>query len=228
MKKEDRLAWKLHIDATNDQFEAKEICLGPWTSYSMVHDPKHMCFVLSRYKFCSRMLFGKNNVLEVGCGDGFGVPIMAQSVKKLHCIDWEERNIAGNFQRYDFLKNVSFECLDITETSPRGFYDAAINIDVLEHLEPEREDIFMNNICSTLVPSGVLIIGTPNKTASIYATKRSESQHINLKTGSDMRELMEKHFENCFIFSMNDEIVHTGYEAMAHYLFGIGVGLKTK
>jgi len=38
---------------------------------------------------------------------------------------------------------------------------------------------------------------------------------------------MDKYFENSFIFSMNDEVVHTGYEPMAHYLFGMGVGLKT-
>ena len=29
-----------------------------------------------------------------------------------------------------------------------------------------------------------------------------------------------------FIFSMNDEIVHTGFYPMAHYLFGIGIGVR--
>ena len=56
---------------TEEQFIAS-VPLGPWTSYSLLNDPKHMCFVLARYKFCSKMLEGKAKILEVGCGDGFG------------------------------------------------------------------------------------------------------------------------------------------------------------
>ena len=40
-----------------------------------------MAFVLSRYKFLAKMLNDKTNVLEVGCGDGFGAPIIAQKQK---------------------------------------------------------------------------------------------------------------------------------------------------
>jgi len=228
MKKEDqRLSWKLHLEATKEQFSAEEVCLGPWTSYSLMHDPKHMCFVLARYKFCSKMLAGKQRVLEIGCGDGFGIPLIAQTVKQLHCIDWDDRNIKGNQRRLHFLKNVTYESLDICVTPPKGTFNAAFSIDVLEHLEPALEDDFMKNTCSVLTSSGMCIIGTPNLMASVYATRRSESQHINLKTADSLRELMDKYFENCLLFSMNDEVVHTGYYNMAHYLFAIGVGKRT-
>ena len=59
IKKELRKAWNLHLESTHDQFAQEEIKLGPWTSYSLVNDPKHMAFVLSRYKFCAKMLEGK-------------------------------------------------------------------------------------------------------------------------------------------------------------------------
>ncbi len=226
MQKKDRLAWKLHNQATKDQFSTKQVQLGPWTSYSMIHDPKHMCFVLSRYKFCSKMLKDKKRVLEIGCGDGFGIPIMAQAVGHLHCIDWEPRNIKGNAQRYPFIKNVSYQCLDASRETIDGQYDACFHIDVLEHLEPKQEKGFMENTCKALVDAGVLVVGTPNKAAARYATKRSSSQHINLKTEESLRCLVQKYFKNCFIFSMNDEVVHTGYSKMAHYLFAIGVGKK--
>ena len=36
-------------EGTDYQFEQEELSLGPWTSYSLVHDPKHMAFVLARY-----------------------------------------------------------------------------------------------------------------------------------------------------------------------------------
>jgi hypothetical protein len=41
-----------------------------------------------------------------------------------------------------------------------------------------------------------------------------------------LKALLDIYFENSFIFSMNDEVVHLGYYPMAHYLFGVGVGKK--
>jgi len=224
--KNDREAWNLHIEATVDQFKTTEIHLGPWTSYSLIHDPKHMAFVLSRYKFCAKMLSGKLKVLEVGCGDGFGIPIVAQSVGELACIDWEIRNIEGNKRRLAHLKNVTFEVGDISVKPPTEKYDAIFNIDVIEHLEPEYEKRFIENMVLSLIDSGVMIIGTPNETASQYATFRSDHQHINLKNADSLKALLDIYFENSFIFSMNDEVVHLGYYPMAHYLFGVGVGKK--
>ena len=222
----ERKAWNLHIEATIDQFKTPEVSLGPWTSYSLMHDPKHMAFVLSRYKFCAKMLSGKSKVLEVGCGDAFGAPIVAQSVGSLDCIDWEPRNIEGNKRRLSHLTNVSFEVGDISTKSPSSRYDAIFNIYVIEHLEPEYEKSFIENMNAALTNSGILIIGTPNETASKYATFRSDHQHINLKNADSLKNLLDLYFENSFIFSMNDEVVHLGYYPMAHYLFGVGVGKK--
>ena len=32
---------------------------------------------------------------------------------------------------------------------------------------------------------------------------------------------------NVFVFSMNDEVVHTGFHKMANYVFAIGAGKKS-
>jgi 2-polyprenyl-3-methyl-5-hydroxy-6-metoxy-1,4-benzoquinol methylase len=219
-------AWDRHLEGTDYQFATKCLELGPWTSYSLLHDPKHMCFVLSRYKFCAKLLEGKQSVLEIGCGDGFGLPIVAQSVGHLDCIDWDERLILDNKKRLGHLKNVQFRHLDLNREVPAQKYDAAFSIDVLEHLDPDAEPTLMMNTCLCLEPDGILIQGTPNITAQQYASPQSASQHINLKSHLTLRELLQRYFKNVFIFSMNDEVVHTGYGAMAHYLFGVGVGLK--
>ena len=68
--------------------------------------------MLSRYKFVAKMLEGKDSVLEVGCGDGFGIPIVAQSVNTLYAIDWEERFIKDNAGR---LGGGSRQCKVYTE-----------------------------------------------------------------------------------------------------------------
>jgi 2-polyprenyl-3-methyl-5-hydroxy-6-metoxy-1,4-benzoquinol methylase len=203
--------------------------LGPWTSYSMIHDPKHMCFVLSRYKFVSKMIYGKKKILEIGCGDGFGFPIIAQVADEVHGVDRYDWLLQGNRERLNFLKDKSkFFNLDLVKEVPEEKYDAIFSIDVIEHLEPKDEKKFLENSIKGLKNDGLYIIGTPNISASQYATDRSRVQHINLKNHEELRTILNKYFINGFIFSMNDEVMHTGYYPMAQYLFAMGVGVLNK
>lgn len=227
-EKKELSAWELHSAAVTPQFECPEISLGPWTSYSLIHDPKHIGFVLARYKFCAKMLQDKDFVVEIGCGDGIGIPIIAQAVKHLHCVDWDIRNIEGCARRLKHLKNVTYQHIDLNKETLAFKADAVYWIDVIEHLEPSREDLFMKRICSFLKPEGVLITGTPNVTANVYASKRSSMQHINLKSLDELQQLTLKYFVHSFPFGMNDEILHTGYGSMCHYIWSIGAQVQSK
>jgi cyclopropane fatty-acyl-phospholipid synthase-like methyltransferase len=213
---------------TDHQFLQEEILLGPWTSYSLVHDPKHMAFVLARYKFCAKLLEGKEHVLEVGSGDGFGLPIIAQTVGKVTCLDWDARLLEGNQRRLPHLDNVEYLEIDLNERAPDVRADAAFSIDVIEHLEPQQESAFFEHVVECLTPSGVLITGTPNATAFEHASAQSRAQHINLKTQESLRALMENWFENVFCFGQNDEVVHTGYSSMCHYIWTVAVGRRDR
>ncbi len=207
--------------------------LGPRMSYSMMNDPKHILFVLARYKFCSKILSGSGNILEMGCGDAFGSAIVGQTVDKLHCIDIEPHLIRDNNMRYNRYKkrfgaflNIEFSNMDMINTIPDRKYDALYAIDVWEHLSPETEDIILDNVCKCLKKNSKIIIGTPNIEAAKYASEPGASPHVNLKSHKTLKQLLDKKFETSMIFSMNDEIVHTGFDKMAHYLFGIGITLK--
>jgi len=189
-------------------------------------DPKHLVFVLSRYKFCAKLLQGKTSALEVGCGDAFGSPIVAQAVKHLFCVDCESKLIEGNKERLSALRNIEFHTMDMIGIVTDRVFDAAFAIDVIEHIKPEEEDIFVTNICRCLTKDAILVIGTPNSEANRYATEPGASPHINLKSHITLKQLIDRFLVNSFIFSMNDEVVHTGFYPMAHYLFGIGIGVR--
>ena len=212
--------------ASAAQFDTGCLSLGPWTSYSVLHDPKHLCFVLARYKFCSKMLQGKNDILEIGCGDAFGITVVAQGARYVLGVDVDDRLITNNSERLKPIKNLEFRNLNICDEVPTRTFDGIYSVDVIEHLDPPLEERFMGNTRACLKPDGVCIIGTPNITANKYATPRSRIQHINLKGHKELRALLDKYFVNGFMFSMNDEVVHTGYYPMAHYLFAVGVGVK--
>ena len=104
--------------------------------------------------------------------------------------------------------------------------NAAISLDVIEHIPQKSEKLFIDNIVSSLSDQGVLIVGTPNITANEYASPVSKAGHINLKSADTLKNLLFQSFHNVFIFSMNDELVHTGYSPMAHYLLVMGVGVR--
>ena len=91
---------------------------------------------------------------------------------------------------------------------------------------PSRIDIFLNSILRNLKKDGFCIIGTPNITASKYACKASKIGHINLFDAERLKKLLLKKFNNVFIFGMNDEVVHTGYYPMCHYLFALACNRK--
>lgn len=219
---------KIYEEANREYFAAEEISLGPWTSYSLIHDPKHMCFAISRYKFCSKMLARKKTIMEVGSGDGFGLPILAQVAEKIIAVDWDKRLLDGNARRLGHLKNVEYIHMDLNKKGefPDIEVDAAVAIDVLEHLDPATESNFLENTIRCLKPNGVFMIGTPNKTAEKYASYWVSKQHINLKSMESLCEITERYFENVFMFGMNDEVVHTGYDPMCHFIWSVGVGVK--
>jgi len=201
--------------------------MGPTASHVFRTDPRRLGILLARYKFCAKMLTGKTHVLEAGCGDSFGTNIVLQEVAAVHGIDFDPVFVdwcRDQAEREGL--NATYEVVDLTVDRPTGEFDGAYSLDVIEHIEREREDRFMENLCAAMRPSGVVLIGTPNETASPYASEWSQRGHINLKGHVELRALMERYFENVFLFSMNDEVIHTGFSPMAHYLFAMGVGIR--
>jgi len=201
--------------------------LGLMTNQAWHDDPRHLVFTLSRYKFVAKMLADRNHVLEVGCGDAFGTRIVAQAVRQLTATDFDPVFVADVNRRMD--PRWRFECLehDMLKGPFAGRYDAAYALDVIEHIRPEDEHTFVGNITRSLAPHGALILGCPSLQSQAYASPPSKAGHVNCKTGDSMRELLSRHYYNVFVFSMNDEVVHTGYTPMAHYLLGLACSPRT-
>jgi 2-polyprenyl-3-methyl-5-hydroxy-6-metoxy-1,4-benzoquinol methylase len=189
-------------------------------------DPRRFMIVLARYKFVAKMLSGRERVLEVGCGDAFGTRIVQQEVKSVCAIDFDPVFVSEVNERME--PKWKFDCIvhDMLSGPVPGGFEAAYSLDVIEHIPASDEDQFMGNIAQSLTGLGVCIIGTPSLESQAYASAGSKAGHINCKSAAQLRALMNRFFQEVFIFSMNDEVVHTGFYAMAHYLFALGVGKR--
>jgi 2-polyprenyl-3-methyl-5-hydroxy-6-metoxy-1,4-benzoquinol methylase len=165
----------------------------------------------------------------VGPGDGPGLPILSQAVDHVYACDWDNRLIEGNQRRLHGFKNITHICRDLNKQDIEiANIDAAVTVDVIEHLDPTQEDVFLQRICKTLHPNSIMIHGTPNIEANKHASSQSKAQHINLKSYDSLRELSEKYCINTLMFTQNDECVGTGFPGMAHYLWCVGVGIRGK
>lgn len=212
----------LNDSANRMMLEAKDNVgiqkFGLMSNFAWYDDPKRLAFHFARYKFVGKMLSGKEHVLEVGCADAFGTRVVVQEVKNLLAIDIEPAFIHDVNERMCDKWHFQAKVHDILESPVPGSFDAAFSLDVLEHIPQDKEDQFIQNIVDSLNETGVAIIGMPSLESQVYASKTSKEGHINCKSGMDFKMLMEKYFHNVFLFSMNDEVVHTGYHKMAHYL----------
>ena len=194
---------------------------GLMSNYVWNDDPKRVTFLLSRYKFVSKMFSGSKRVLEIGCADAFGTRIVRREVENLTAVDFDPIFIEDAAASADERWPITFLVQDVLKGPVPGDFDAAYSLDVIEHIAPSDESQFISNISKSLSATGKLIIGSPSLESQVHASPASKAGHVNCKSGPGLKVLMEKFFHNVFIFSMNDEVVHTGYTPMAHYLFAL-------
>lgn len=215
---DDHEVWQRVRAHESVQNEDDSFILGPSTTSSLLEDPKHLLFTLARYKFAAKLLGDHRDldVLEVGCSEGLATRLLAQAARSVVAVDFDAAAI--DWARRQGVDRVQFHHADFRRAS-LGRFDAAVSIDVIEHCARDQEVQFVRNLHRHLRPHGFCIVGTPNRSASQYASQLSELGHINLFDAPRLTALFREHFHNVFLFGMNDEVVHTGFAPMCHYLF---------
>ena len=218
----ERAAWRRVEDLLGND----RLLLGDHWSYNLADDPKRLAFVLSRYKFAARLIGRNRKVLELGCSEGLAGVILAEFAEHYTGVDSDHEAIVSARRNWDPARFTFHE--DDFLGKSYGQFDAVVSMDVVEHIEPAFEQQFFLALWQNLTPSGIGIIGTPNLTSSPYASPVSLANHINLFDAARFRSTLTRYFERVFIFGMNDEVVHTGFLPMAHFLIGVGCCKRKK
>ncbi|MGO9607174.1 MAG: class I SAM-dependent methyltransferase [Candidatus Binataceae bacterium] len=195
--------------------------LGLMTNQVWHDDPRRLGILLARYKFVAKMLSGNRHVGEVGCGDAFGSRVVLQEVEKLTVYDFDPVFIEDIRSRFSARWPFDAFAHDILSGPLPQRHDGIYSLDVLEHIPPQKEHVYLANLRDSLTPDGVFIVGSPSLESQLYASSQSKTGHVNCKSGSEMKKLLQSYFNNVFLFSMNDEVVHTGFSPMAHYLLAV-------
>lgn len=203
--------------------------LGSMATNRWRSDSKLLGVTLSRYKFVSKMFRNFESVLEIGAADAWYSRVVFNEVKKLTLSDFDKIWL-DDFKSQEIYSESDTEYLihNFVDSELDSVFTGIYALDVLEHVLPSDQSNFLSHVCASLETHGVAIFGMPSMESQMYASEASKTGHVNCQSGDELKENLEKHFENVFIFSMSDEVVHTGFTPMAHYLLALCVNPKLR
>lgn len=219
---------KLYDRELNFFKEKKFTKFGPISNYKFFNDPQYLIFQLSRYKHICRLFDDKISCLEVGCGDGIGLPILSYYYKNVLATDISDKFIKYAKILNKYKKNIKYLNNDFVK-GPIKFktkYDIATCFDVISSISKKNEKIFIKNIIQNLKLDGSLIVGTMNKLSTSYSKKDSLLGQKNFKTYDEIKKLLSNFFKTVIVLSVNDETIHTGKRENANYFIAIGFIVK--
>jgi SAM-dependent methyltransferase len=99
------------------------------------------------------------DVLEAGCGEGYGADLIADVARRVIGLDYDEATVAHVRARYP---RVDMRHGNLAELPlPDGSVDVVVNFQVIEHLWDQPQ--FVAECLRVLRPSGLLLMSTPNR-----------------------------------------------------------------
>ncbi len=156
------------VDTLNRLGPAAGARLTRYTGKSrhVVH-PKHLVDIPWHHWYLDH-LTGSDAVLDVGCANGVHTTAAARRARRVVGVERDRTQlaIAADTVHRLALDNVDLVALDVTRPLPfrDGTFDAALFLDVIEHLEPRVAVV--REIARVLRPGGRLCVSAPNRETS--------------------------------------------------------------
>jgi len=130
---------------------------------------------VSRYSFARHWASG-SRVLDLGCGCGYGVQLLAEVAstvlgvdRSAEAVDWARRTCHA--------PNASFEIRgDLGRGLDAGAFDLVTCFELIEHLDRDDQAKLLRSISRLLSPGGVALVSTPNP--AFTATYGSNPYHL--------------------------------------------------
>jgi 2-polyprenyl-3-methyl-5-hydroxy-6-metoxy-1,4-benzoquinol methylase len=167
---------------------------------------------LARYNFVIRTINDKDkNVLDFGCGTGYGTKVLREHFKKVDGFDVVDEKDLGIFEQRGIITD--FNALK------NGHYDVVTCFEVIEHLDQPTQVDLMTRLHNLISENGTLFISTVRK-MDPPPTLNRQQEHIRELTYNELFDYCQKHFHNVYTFGQIDQIISTFYyENMYHFVF---------
>jgi SAM-dependent methyltransferase len=98
-------------------------------------------------------------VLEAGCGEGYGADLIAGIARRVVAVDYDEAAVVHVRSRYARVQVMQANLAQLP--MPDASVDVVVNFQVIEHLWDQAQ--FVSECARVLRPSGLLMVSTPNR-----------------------------------------------------------------
>lgn len=99
------------------------------------------------------------DVLEAGCGEGYGADLIASVARRVVAVDYDAATVAHVGARYPRVEVVEGNLAALP--LPDASVDIVVNFQVIEHLWDQPQ--FVAECARVLRPGGLLLMSTPNR-----------------------------------------------------------------
>jgi SAM-dependent methyltransferase len=150
---------------------------------------------LKRYDFAKSYCDGVD-VLDAGCGVGYGTAHLAEAAAKVVGVDLSEDAIS--YARAHYARpRTSFEVMDVTALAfPEASFDVVCSFETLEHLrEPPHA---VREAARVLRAGGVYVVSTPR--ADRTCSSPDNPFHEVEYSPADFATLLREHFETVELY----------------------------
>jgi GT2 family glycosyltransferase/SAM-dependent methyltransferase len=154
---------------------------------------------LHRYRFAADVCTGKR-VLDLGCGDGYGVAMLAERAARVVGLDIDGRCIERCRRRYkgDELEFLLGTGLDMHALDSHSF-DAVVCFEVIEYLA--EHGLLLDEIRRVLRPDGLLLLSTPERRVHTDILGREHQYHVKQLSRQEILSLLEERFGHALILA---------------------------
>lgn len=149
--------------------------------------------------------FVKGSLLEVGCGQGRGVEILAPHTERYVALERRGSIVEQLKKKYP---QIEFRQVAVPPFSgiPDNSFDTIVSFQVIEHIKDDRS--FLREIHRTLKPGGKALITTPN----IKKSLSRNPWHVREYTADQLYRLASEFFDK-----ITARGIHGNEKAMAYY-----------
>jgi SAM-dependent methyltransferase len=142
--------------------------------------------LLKAYYLAKPYIAGR--VLEVGCGEGRGVELLAPLGSSYTAIDKIDSVIADLSERFPASNFIQANIPPLSMLEDNSF-DVIVSFQVIEHIRRDKE--FLKELYRVLAPGGVALITTPNRPKSLSRNP----WHIREYTAQELKDMSSNIFD---------------------------------
>jgi len=157
---------------------------------------------LARYQFLLPMVRPNDEILETGCGVGYGSQMLSERAHSVVAFDYSPAALEYARERHS-APNLTYLLMDchrlaLADTS----FDLVVSFEVFEHLEAPLD--YLSECRRVLRPGGRLVLSTPNRSSwdiHMRSIGTEYEYHVNMQDLDGLRTQLASFFPQVLIYS---------------------------